>query len=283
MIRGSMPPNSEDRSERSPVQVVERVAAILQALQGEPDGLSLSEIVARVGLARSTVHRLITALQREQFVSAASRNGGFRLGPALASLAVAASRHFVLTVHPHLAALSRELNETVDLAVLEHDRVLFVDQVAADTRRLRAVSAVGAVFPAHCTANGKALLSRLTDDELEHLLPGRLERLTERTTISKAKLLVELEVVREEGVAYDREEHTEGICAVGVVISPPNAPIAAISVPLPAQRFYGNETSLAMALLRTRASLEREFGGLSHLSEPENGRRRRLASAAPSH
>ncbi len=276
---GLMRATADDRSERSPVQVVERVAAILQALQGEPDGLSLSEIVARVGLARSTVHRLITALQRERFVSSASPNGGFRLGPALASLAVAASRHFVLTVHPHLASLSRELNETVDLGVLEHDRVLFVDQIAADTQRLRAVSAVGAVFPAHCTANGKALLAGLPDGQIERLLPTRLERMTANTTTSRAKLLEELEAVRRDGVAYDREEHTEGICAVGVAITPPNAPVAAISVPLPAQRFHGNEKPIAAALLRTRALLEREFGGLSHLSESGTTGRRRVASA----
>jgi DNA-binding IclR family transcriptional regulator len=254
-------------AERTPVQVVERVASILATLRGEPDGLSLSEIAARVGLSRSTVHRLITALEHERFVSVASPAGGFRLGPALASLAMAASRHFVLTVHPYLASLSRELNETVDLAVLEHDRVLFVDQVAANTQRLRAVSAVGAVFPAHCTANGKALLAGLSNAEVERLLPARLERLTPRTTTSRTQLLAELETVQRDAVAYDREEHTEGICAVGVAIAPPDAPVAAISVPLPAQRFFGNEKALAAALLRTGASLEQEFRGLGFMPD----------------
>jgi DNA-binding IclR family transcriptional regulator len=261
MIQSDVMQVTDEKAERTPVQVVERVASILATLSGEPDGLSLSEIATRVGLSRSTVHRLITALQHERFVSAASPAGGFRLGPALASLAMAASRHFVLTVHPHLASLSRELDETVDLAVLEHDRVLFVDQIAANTQRLRAVSAVGAVFPAHCTANGKALLAGLPNAEIERLLPARLERLTRQTTTSKPKLLRELEAVRRDAVAYDREEHTEGICAIGVAIAPPDAPVAAISIPLPAQRFYGNEKPLAAALLRTRASLEQEFQG----------------------
>jgi DNA-binding IclR family transcriptional regulator len=255
-----MSTDTDTVSVRSPVQVVERIAAILLVLRGEPDGLSLSEISARVGLARSTVHRLVTALEHERFVTAVSPSGGFRLGPALASLIVAAAHHFTLAMHPHLARLSRELNETVDLAVLEHDRVLFVDQVAADLHRLRAVSAVGAVFPAHCTANGKALLARLSNEELERLLPPRLDRLAPKTITSRAKLFEELDAVRRDGVAYDREEHTEGICAVGVAIAPHDAPVAAISVPLPSQRFYGNEKTLAETLLRTRAWAEREFG-----------------------
>ncbi len=261
-----MPTAADSNSDRSPVQVVGRVADILLALREEPNGLSLSEIATRVGLARSTVHRLISALEHDAFVVSASPSGGFRLGPFFGSLAVAASRHFTRAMHRDIASLSRELNETVDLAVLEHDKVLFVDQVAADTQRLRAVSSIGAVFPAHCTANGKALLAGLSNAEIERLLPERLEQSTPHTITSRAQLLEELETVRELGVAYDREEHTLGICAVGVAISPLNSPVAAISVPLPSQRFYGNEQRIAKALLRVRARLERELG--SHRQLP---------------
>lgn len=244
---------------RGGVQVVQRVAAILGALKNEHEGLSLSQIAARVGLARSTVHRLIAALEHERFVVSASPNGRFRLGPGLASLAQSASRDLTLVIHPFLAQLSRETNETVDLAVLENDHVLFVDQVVG-LRRLRAVSAVGAVFPAHCTANGKALLAAYPDEEVERLLPEKLERLTENTITSRAELLVELAHVREEGVAYDREEHTLGICAVGCIVGQPGSPAAAVTIPLPAQRFYGNERRLVRALVKTCREINAALG-----------------------
>jgi DNA-binding IclR family transcriptional regulator len=247
-------------AERNGVQVVHRTAAILMALRGEPDGLSLSQIAERVGLARSTVHRLIAALEQERFVVAASASRGFRLGPALASLAMSATRDVTLLIHPFLVGLSHELNETVDLAVLEHDHVLFVDQVAAAARRLRAVSSVGAVFPAHCTANGKALLAAQSDEEIERLLPTKLEKLTPKTVTSRAKLLEELRQVRREGVAYDREEHTPGICAVGAAVAAPDGAVAAITVPLPAQRFQGNEQPLAAAVTRARDSINEALG-----------------------
>jgi DNA-binding IclR family transcriptional regulator len=234
-------------SERNGVQVVERTARILRALAEAPDGLSLSQVAERVGLARSTVHRLIGALQAERFIVAVSPSGRVKLGPGLASLAVIAAPDLVRDLHPQLAKLSGEMHETVDLSVLQHDQVLFVDQVAAP-RRLRAVSAVGAVFPAHCPANGKALLATLTNEELEQLLPSRLEQLTPHTVIDRSRLLAELEVVRSEGIAYDREEHTIGICGIGRVVRDPIGRAAALSVPLPAQRFYGREQLLAEQL-----------------------------------
>jgi DNA-binding IclR family transcriptional regulator len=241
-------------AETTGVQVVHRTAAILNSLRGEPNGLSLSQIAERVGLARSTVHRLVAALEHERYVVAATNSRGFRLGPALASLAWAAYRDVTLLVHPYLVELSEELNETVDLAVLEHDQVLFVDQVPAAAQRLRAVSAVGAVFPVHCTANGKTLLSLLTDEEIERLLPESFERHTPQTIPTRDALLAELKEVRRQGIAYDREEHTAGICAIGAPVEA-HGRLAAITVPLPALRFHGNEDRIAAALLRTRDAI----------------------------
>ncbi len=243
-------------AERTGVQVVHRTAAILTALRGEPDGLSLSQIAERVDLARSTVHRLVAALEQEGFVVAATSSRGFRLGPALASLASAASRDVTALIHPFLVELSQELNETVDLAVLEHDHVLFVDQVPAATQRLRAVSAVGAVFPVHCTANGKALLALLPIGDVERLLPARLERLTPQTITSRADLLAELERIRGDHVAFDREEHTLGICAAGVALQDPLGNSVAISVPVPTHRFQSRQTLIAEKLLAAKHELE---------------------------
>jgi DNA-binding IclR family transcriptional regulator len=242
-------------AERNGVQVVHRTAAILNALRGEPYGLSLSQIAERVGLARSTVHRLVAALEQERFVAAATSSRGFRLGPALTSLAWAASGDVTTMIHPFLVDLSNQLNETVDLAVLERDRVLFVDQVPAASQRLRAVSAVGTVFPVHCTANGKALLAQLPDDEIERLLPEELEQLTPQTLRTRDVLLAELRRVRREGIAFDREEHTEGICALGTALDMQGGPPAAITVPLPALRLQRRETEIATALLGTRDAI----------------------------
>jgi DNA-binding IclR family transcriptional regulator len=246
----------------SEVQAIARAARILAALEAAPGGLSLAQIAQRVGLPRSTVHRIVRALTSEQFLVPVSAAGGVRLGPRLAGLASAALGELRQQIRPQLERLSYEINETVDLAVLDRDRVIFIDQVATP-QRLQAVSAVGSRFPAHCTANGKALLAELSPEQVEALLPAKLERLTRHTITSRAKLLRELDQVRAEGVAFDREEHTEGICAVGKTIADGSGSRAAITIPLPALRFYGRERPIAKALMQACTSITDLLAGAS--------------------
>jgi DNA-binding IclR family transcriptional regulator len=249
-----------DRRAQNGVQVIERAARILRELAEFPEeGLSLASLAERSGLARSTVHRLVTALQAESFVVPASPGGRVKLGPGLVALAVIASPDLVREIHPWAARLSHEINETVDISVLQHNQVLFVDQVAAP-RRLRAVSAVGSLFPAHCPAPGKALLAALGDERVLELLPPKLESLTPNTITSRDDLIAELETVRRTGIAYDREEHAPGICAVAGVVTDVTGRRASISVPMPAQRFYGHEKQLAGTVRRTCGEIDRALG-----------------------
>jgi DNA-binding IclR family transcriptional regulator len=135
-----------------------------------------------------------------------------------------------------------------------------VDQLPAP-HRLRAVSAVGVAFPLHCTANGKALLAAMTDEQCRALLPARLERLTPHTITGRAALLAELDRVRRDGVAFDREEHTEGICAVGAAVVDAAGPAAAISVPVPTPRFRGEEDRYAERVVLAAAEANRLLAG----------------------
>jgi DNA-binding IclR family transcriptional regulator len=228
------------------IQVIGRAAEILRLLQSSPGGLAQAEIAQRVGLARTTVHRILGALEHEGLVASSGARARYRLGPEIPRLAEAARHALVVAVRPHLERLSRALNETVDLSVLERDHVTFVDQVVAP-RRLQAVSAVGASFPAYCCANGKALLADLGDDAVRATLPEELERLTPNTITGRARLIEELARVRETGVAFDHEEHHEGISAAGAVVHGAWG-TAAVSVPMPTQRFTGREEDLAAEL-----------------------------------
>jgi DNA-binding IclR family transcriptional regulator len=241
------------------VQVIARAAQILRALDGEPNGLSLSQLSERLSLPRSTVHRVVTALAAEGLLAAASPNGRVRLGPEIARLALASRRELRLELRPHLQRLFDVLNETVDCAVLDGNHLRFIDQIAAP-HRLRAVSAVGATFPLHCTANGKALLAELSPEEVARVLPARLRRFTDSTIAVRADLMAALEPIREAKVAFDREEHTTGISAAGIALRDPFGALAAISVPMPTQRFEGREDEIAEALTSARSDILRGLG-----------------------
>jgi DNA-binding IclR family transcriptional regulator len=131
----------------------------------------------------------------------------------------------------------------------------FVDQVVA-LHRLRAVSAVGLSFPLYCTANGKAVLAAQSAATARRLLPRTLPALTPATITDPRALDTELDAIRaDDGVAFDREEHTVGICAVGAALPTPYGGWAAISVPLPSSRFYGHEQQLKAAVLGCRDDL----------------------------
>jgi DNA-binding IclR family transcriptional regulator len=243
---------------QSQIQVIARAASILRALEDEAAGLSLGQIAQRVKLARSTVQRIVAALAAEKFLIAASPNGRVRLGPTILRLAASARMDFVATVGPFLAKLSNELEETVDLAVVKHDHLVFVDQVMG-SQRLRAVSAVGETFPLHCTANGKAYLAGLDAGAIERLIGTSYESRTPRTMTRLNDLLADLKTVRKTGIAIDREEHTRGICAAGIVTRDPLGNILAISVPVPAQRFYDNQRHIVARLRVTKEALEQEM------------------------
>lgn len=236
----------ENSGRRHGVQAIARAAAVLRALASAPQGLGISEIAIAAELPKSTTHRIVAALAEEDLV-AQTDHGRLRLGSGIARLAAAGREALGERLRPVLLDLRRQLDETVDLALLDGASVRFIDQVPAP-RRLRAMSSVGELFPLHCTANGKALLAAMPVAGAEALLPAQLERLTPNTIVSREKLLIELEVVRSEGVAFDREEHTEGICAVGAAIYEDGAAVAAISVPVPTQRFQGREKELAGAV-----------------------------------
>jgi DNA-binding IclR family transcriptional regulator len=253
------PPTRTDDSPKQTIQVITRAVNVLRALEGEPEGLSLGQIAQRVGLARSTVQRIVDALRAEQFVIAASPTAGVRLGPALIRLAASASVEFDHITRPIMAELSQAVGETVDLSVLKGQSAVFTDQVQG-RHRLRAVSAIGESFPLHCTANGKAILSSLPEEKLQRLLRSPMPKLTPNTITKPAELLKEIESCRRSGIALDLEEHTEGISAIGTGFIDPMGRAIALSIPVPTTRFKRIRQELAAHLLAARDRIIEALG-----------------------
>jgi len=236
------------------VQVIARTAEILRVLRTAPGGMTPAELGEHIGLARSTVHRLLTAMRSEGLVETLGSRGRYRLGPAIHRMADAAWRSSLGGLHPLLEDLSRTIGETVDLSVLDRDRVLIADQITS-SQRLRAESVIGESVPLYCTANGKAFLATMDQAGLARALPDALARLTPATITDRSVLAAELALTRARGYALDREEHTEGICGAGVYLGLVADMPAAVSVPVPAQRFYGREHAVAAALLDWAAGI----------------------------
>jgi DNA-binding IclR family transcriptional regulator len=237
---------------RRGVQVISRAATILRILSREPAGLTLAEVVARTGLAKSTVYRLLLALQDERLVEGFENR--FRIGPILARSAMAETERVRLRMRPLIERLAVHLEETVDLSVLVGDHVMFIDQVRW-TRELTAGAVVGGMLPAHACASGKALLAA-SSYYSDFVLSGPLERETPATVTDPAALSNELEEVRRTKIAVDREGHYRGVCGVATYALASDETAIALGIPVPAVRFEEREEDLRRTLLEIRPRFE---------------------------
>lgn len=249
---------TNDTGGGSSIQVIARAAAVLRACRERPTGLSLGQIATRVGLPRSTVQRIVQALAAEGLLLAGGGSRAVRIGPQIQALALDNRADVVAIAHPHLKRLSETVGETVDLAMLRHDQMVFIDQIAG-AHRLRAVSAVGESFPMHCTANGKAVLALLSDSEICRICERGLQRFTPATLVAAESLLRQISEIRKSGIAIDAEEHSPGICAFGMAFRDAASGLYAVSIPMPSIRFDAADKPLTQALRDSVSAISRDI------------------------
>lgn len=249
-------------SSRGQIRIVSRVASIIRVLARNPKGLSLGEIAKEVRLPKSTVQRLVDALDFERFVIAAAPDGGVRLGQALGGIVRGIKSGTLEFARPAMAELARETGETVDLCVMDYDKIVFVDQVSG-THRLRAASAVGVSFPLHSSSAGKVMMATYSEAQLKQIRRRiKFTKVTKFTIATWEKLLREVEEARETGVAFDREETTIGLCSVSASLRLPTGDLAAIAIPAPTARFISHEKFLSSKLLACCNSLQQQIDNL---------------------
>lgn len=236
----------------STVQTIAKATALLKLLEHAPDGLSLGQIAAGLEMPRSTVQRLVDALKAEALVVRASPKGGVKLGPLLLRLALSAESPSAQQIRPIVVDLSRRLRETVDVSTQSGGSATFVDQVAG-RQRLVALSAIGERFPLASTAPGKALLSLLDRPVAEHLLARSLREFPDWPIRDRGRFWQEIDACRARGYAFDEEEHSPGISAVGAAFHDPVGLPLMISVPSPTDRFRRNRDRFSAELLRAVA------------------------------
>lgn len=239
---------------RSGIQVISRAATILRALRDNQTGMSLGQIAEQVSLPRSTVQRIVGALQDERLVMSNAQGGQLRLGPEITALAQAAQYNIVEQCRLLLTEITEKTGETADLAVMRGAGMIFLDQVPG-TQRLRAISAVGEVFPLTDTANGRACLAACAPERARKLALDEWERRGIDGDINAFETL--LDEIRTSGLAHDVEEHTAGIAAIGIAFTDWSGDLHAVSVPVPASRYESAREKIEDALRSTSASLRK--------------------------
>jgi DNA-binding IclR family transcriptional regulator len=214
----------------------------------------------------STAYRLLHTLTKRGYVSQSPETGRYLLGYKVVEVASGLEHRrerLRAVARPHLEGIQRTTGETVNLVVLDADRVIYVDQ-AEGTRRVRMFTAVGTAALAHTTGSGKAILAHRPRGSAADLYAGRepLDRLTPSTLVTVAELEEDFARIRARGYALDSEEHEVGVgCVATVVFDHAGEPVAAISVSGPTARIlHGDREALGALLVRHAAEISAELG-----------------------
>ncbi|WP_338516758.1 IclR family transcriptional regulator [Erwinia aphidicola] len=253
----SEPLHCRDDERIGGIQVITRAAKILDALGATPNGMSLGEIARAVDLPRSTVQRIVGALDSVQLVRSHGV-GGVRLGPALLRLIANVHTDVVAIAQPWLQALCDATGETVSLARASGLQLAIVHYVVAD-RELRVVPRIGMNLPLYSTSGGRALLALDSDESAKELVGEAYQAITELTVRDFPALLAHLTEIRHTGLAYDRGETLEGISTMAVAIDTILGRFS-ISLLIPSARFQLNEERNRAEILKCKDALIDEIG-----------------------
>ena len=242
------------------IQVIARAAKILHALGEHPGGMSLGEIAQVVNLPRSTVQRIVAALDSAQLVRS-SGAGGLRLGPALLKLISSVHTDVVELARPLLEQLSATVNETVSLARASGTQLAIVHYVVAP-RELRVVPRMGLNLPLYSTSGGRALLALESDEDVQLLVGDAWQELTDKTVKTLPQLMALIAEVRSSGLAIDRGETLEGITTLAVAIDTLFGRFS-ISLLVPGARFAQHEARYRKESITWKGALLREIGKIT--------------------
>ena len=246
----------QQRESNTGIQVITRAAAILRLLKEQNSGMSLGQIAEQIDLPRSTVQRIVAALEDERLVISAVNSGGIKLGPELLSLATATRYNIVEHCRPHLEALKLRTGETVDLSIMRGRHMIFLDQIQGGGR-LRTISSIGEKFPITTTANGRACLALIDLDVAKKLAIQEWEEFGINGNWKALNNM--LNDINKTSIAFDLDDHTTGISAIGFAFRDALQDLHAISVPIPSSRYAENSAEVIEALKETRVSVLREM------------------------
>jgi DNA-binding IclR family transcriptional regulator len=251
---------AEDRQILSSVR---NAARLLMQFSAKDREFGVSDLARRLGLGKSTVHRLLVTLASEHLVEQDPDTGRYRLGLAVYDLGAAVATGLDLheAVMPSMEQLRAATGETVQVAVLDGREVVYIERLDSPNT-LRLFLEVGRRNWAHCTGTGKLLLAYLSPDELDALLEGwELPRITEHTITDPERLREELKEIRSRGYAQNREESEIGVVSLSGPIRDATGRIrAALSVAGPTPRMDPLLDRIILAIQEMAAEASRRLG-----------------------
>ncbi|HLR68292.1 MAG TPA: IclR family transcriptional regulator [Virgibacillus sp.] len=204
---------------------------------------TVGELSVELGLAKSTVSRLLTTLASEGFVIKDPNTRKYRLGISILALSGIITSNFEITKEaaPVVNKLVNDLGETAHLTILDGTDTIYIHKEEC-THAVRILTYLGKRNPAYCTSSGKVLLAYSSNAVVNQVIEKGFESFTKKTITNGKKLLSELEKIRRKGYAYSKDEILEGVTSIAApVYDYTGEVVAAITVVGPEQRISNNK------------------------------------------
>src|SRR5262245_26266851 len=248
------------------VQALDRGLALLGII-AQADGLSLTSIAQRAGIAASTAHRILATLKAAGFVQCDDARGGYLIGVKAFKIGSAflRNRKLVDVGRSVMRDLTAASGETTNLGIENDGYVVFVAQLESH-HAIRAFHRPGGRGPLHASSLGKAILAWLPEATVVQILDGvDLARFTDRTIVDATALRADLALIRRRGWAIDDEERADGLrCAGAPVFNEHAEVIGALSVSGPTIRMSDARLAeLGPLVKRAAAELTDRVGGVA--------------------
>ena len=222
----------------------------------EKQPLGVTEISEKLGLYKSNVHNILMTFKAMDYLEQNSETGKFQLGSAILSLSYALQESLTISnvAVPIMKRIAQETGEVVYLAIPRGDEVIYLEAAYPPNQPTRGRAIAGERAKMFCTSVGKAILSKMSDDEVDLILSEEKEIYTDYTITDKTQLWDEVLKAREDGYAFDNMENTYGVKCVGVPILNREGGIeGAMSISAPSLRMDDGKKEIFVESLKKHA------------------------------
>jgi IclR family KDG regulon transcriptional repressor len=255
--------SEKDSWPRPRLSSVAMAIQVLDAFTKKDTELGISALSRKLGIAKSTVHRLATTLASGGLLEHDKVTGQYRLGLTLFRLGALVRQRMNLynEAKPFLTELGHQTNETIHLAILSENQVVYVYNLDSE-QAVRAQSYIGVPKPAYCAAEGLAILAYQPEDVIKAIIAEGLVKRTPNTKNRPEQIWAALKEVRSLGYATEDEEYELGVrCVAAPIWDASGSVVAAVGVAAPAQRMTKKMMSeTAPEVIRTAYAISRRVG-----------------------
>ena len=211
----------KEKEKNQSLNAVEKAILLLDCFLNENQPLSLKELTEKTGWPKSTVHNLLSAMRRQEIIVQNEEDGRYSMGIHVFQLgnAVAHGLDIIQIAKPYMRTVAETVNRSVHLTALRYPNVVLIARSEPSKNPLKMIVAAGTPMALYYNAHGKLFLAHMPDSAVEEYLRSTaLTSFTSKTITDPQALRNQIQDIREQGYAVEKNERNMGIYGVAAPV-----------------------------------------------------------------